>query len=94
MGGLKEKVVRVGSAALTVGTLGLGAVTPVQRLQESGAQTQALVDCDSLGDYRYVNIPPRSGIGPGGNVFCPANSTVDATTGAVERKPARKGRSR
>lgn len=86
MGGLKEKFARVGSAALAVGTLGLSAVAPVQGLQESGAQTQALVDCDSLGDYRYVNIPPRNGIGPGGTVFCPANSTVDVTTGAVQPK--------
>ena len=98
MGGLKEKFARVGSAALAVGTLGLGAVAPVQGGQESGAQTlPSSVDCDRLGDYRYVITPPPRGIGPGRTVFCPANSTVDVTTGAVQPKPplsTRKVRSR
>lgn len=92
MGNRIEKVARGVGVGFLAAAVGLGgSVRPVNASQVSEpdrSQRRSLVDCDNLGDYHYVNIPSPSGIGPGGTIFCPADSTVDLRTGAVQPKAA------
>ncbi len=84
----------VGRVAAVVG-IGLGSMGGGAAKPAEATVRIPLVDCDILGDYRYVNTPPPSGLGgPGGTVYCPPNSLVNSNTGAVIRKPPGSGSKR